>query len=146
MKAIKPLSYWVAALSIGGFTFPLCSNTSFADDSQTAVSQRPILSDAIRARYQISDEQMQKMRDQGMDGGEIIRSAQFAESSKKPLAEILKMRMERGLSWGMIAQDLKVDAGIGDQAVAGLLKSVNEGTPAHAPGSGRVPAVKGRTN
>ena len=131
MKRFQALSYWVAALSISGMIYRYSLDSTSAEDKNEkglapsqVVSERLNLSEVIKNRYHFSDEQMQKMHDQGLDSVEIIKTAQLAESSKKPLNEVLKMRLQENQSWGMIAGDLGVDKALAEQAVVKILEEV----------------------
>ncbi len=74
----------------------------------------------VQKKYNLTDAQMESMTTKGMKGPELAKVAQLAESSKKPIAEIVAMRTEQKMGWGKIAKTLGVAPKELGQAVSGM--------------------------
>ena len=74
----------------------------------------------VQKKYNLTDAQMESMTSKGMKGPELAKVAQLAESSKKPISEIISMRTEQKMGWGKIAKTLGVAPKELGQAVSGM--------------------------
>ncbi len=80
----------------------------------------------VQKKYNLTDAQMESMTSKGMKGPELAKVAQLAESSKKPISEIVSMRTEQKMGWGKIAKTLGVTPKELGQAVAGMHRNKHE--------------------
>lgn len=72
--------------------------------------KRPLdLAMRLQRDHGLSDADLQALRARGLDDRQITIAARFAKASRKPINEIVKMRVDEKKGWGRIADDLGVD-------------------------------------
>lgn len=69
-------------------------------------TKKPGYSEQLKSRYNLTDEQLKALRDKGMNDSQITIAAQLAQSSNKPIDDVVKMRLEQKMGWGKIAKEL----------------------------------------
>lgn len=89
---------------------------AFAEDDVLAkeetaaesVKDRPEWISSLKSTYKLSDEQIQKMKDQGLNYPQMAMTSMLAEKSGKSIDDVMKMRTEEKMGWGKIAKELGV--------------------------------------
>ena len=105
--------------------------SSFADDDSDQNQQGAVevdkskWHDQIKEKYSLSDEDMKKLEDSGMNHAQQAKAAHLASKSDKSLDEVLKMRIEDKMGWGQIAKSLGVHPGELGKANEGLNRSAD---------------------
>lgn len=64
--------------------------------------------DQIKSKFDLSDEDMKKLENSGLNHSQQSKAAQISKSSNKPIDEILDMRTNQKMGWGKIAKELGV--------------------------------------
>ncbi|MCM2281666.1 MAG: hypothetical protein NDI61_07450 [Bdellovibrionaceae bacterium] len=60
----------------------------------------------LKEKYQLTDDQVKKMTDAGMNRPHMVMTSQLAQSSGKTIDDVMKMRLEQKMGWGKIAKEL----------------------------------------
>jgi hypothetical protein len=97
----------------------LTPTLAFAEDDPLAQQEtqlqeetkKPGYTEQLKTRYNLTDDQLKALRDKGMNDSQITMAAQLAQSSNKPIDDIVKMRLEDKMGWGKIAKELGVHPG-----------------------------------
>jgi hypothetical protein len=94
--------------------------------SLESVKDRPEWTQSLKTHYKLSDEQIQKMKDQGLNYPQMAMTSMLAEKSGKPIEDIMKMRNESKMGWGKIAKELGVPPKEIGQSVATLRHEIRD--------------------
>lgn len=73
-----------------------------------SVKDRPEWTGALKTKYNLTDAQIQGMKDQGLNYPQMAMTSALAEKSGKSIDEVIKMRTEGKMGWGKIAKELGV--------------------------------------
>ncbi len=80
----------------------------------------------VKKKYNLTDQQMETLRNKGIKGPHMARVARLAELSKKPIDEIIQMRTEQKMGWGKIAKELGIPRKELGHAVSGMRHDLKE--------------------
>lgn len=100
--------------------------TSLSKNDSVNKSETSSWNELLQNKYKLSDEQMTLLVNSKLPNSQTAMASQLAQSSKKPLEDILKMRLEQKMGWGKIAKELGVPNGELGRAVSSLKKEQNE--------------------
>lgn len=62
----------------------------------------------LKSRYTLTDVELKKLHEAGLNGAQITVAAQISSSAGVPIEEIVKMRTQQKMGWGEIAKTLGV--------------------------------------
>jgi hypothetical protein len=97
-----------------------------APEDVVAETDQPKWHSSIKEKYALTDEQMKTLKDSGLNYPQIVRVAQLAKSSSKPIGDILAMRVDQKMGWGKIAKELGVPPGELGKAIASMRQERHE--------------------
>jgi hypothetical protein len=128
---MKTKIYLLALVACG---LVLAPGRVFAEDDELAAdetaltepSKRETYITELKEKYSLTDEQVKQMQDQGLTNPQLAMAAQLAQTSGKPLEDVLKMRTEQKMGWGKIAKELGVAPSEIGKSVSSLRHAVNE--------------------
>ena len=130
-KLLKRLSLLICLLMIA--TAPVISHAEEGDaeiaKEESALNEdakHPQYEAALKEKYNLTDEQLKSLRDQGMNNQQITITAQLASLSGKSIDEVAKMRTEQDMGWGKIAKELGVHPGEIGKGISSMRHSLNE--------------------
>ena len=89
-------------------------------------SDAPGWADAVKAKYNLTDEQMTTLSTSGVSKSQMAVVADLAQKSGKSIDDILKMRVEQKMGWGKIAKDLGLPPGSIGHSISSLRHDVKE--------------------
>lgn len=136
---MKSKSLFIALFLVAGVAVaPFNHSIARADDAQTTQAadldadddkpvggaEQPRWTEQVKAKYNLTDEQVKNLTDAGLHGPQMAKAAALAQASGKPLADVIHMRTEDKMGWGKIAKALDVHPSTIGQAVAGLRREV----------------------
>ncbi len=91
-----------------------------------SVKDRPEWVQTLKSQHNLTDAQIQTMKDQGLNYPQMAMTSALAEKSGKPLEDVLKMRTEGKMGWGKIAKELGVPPKEIGQAVAAARHEIRD--------------------
>lgn len=93
------------------------------DDVETQIVEETTQPDYIshlKEKYNLTDEQIQKLKDSKISESQFAVVGALAKESGKTVDEILKMRTEDKMGWGKIAKELGLEPKMIGQSVASM--------------------------
>lgn len=117
-----------------GALFPGYLGTAFAEEDPIAQEETaaqasaasPEWDAAIQKKYGLTNEQTAELRAKGFNNPQIAILSQLAQTSGKPLADVVKMREESKMGWGKIAKELGVHPSEIGQSVSSMRRELKQ--------------------
>lgn len=116
----------LTALLVGPLSAQAEDEIANAETEITTDSTQSDYIDRIKSKYNLTDEQIQKLREANITNPQLAIAGALSRSSGKPIEEILKMRSEDKKGWGQIANELNVEPKTIGQSVAELHRKNNK--------------------
>ena len=91
-----------------------------------SVKDRPEWVNSLKSTYKLTDEQIQTMKNQGLNYPQMAMTSMLAEKSGKSIDDVMKMRTEDKMGWGKIAKELGVHPGEIGRSVASLRHEIRD--------------------
>lgn len=122
------------ALSLAVVAVTFSPNMVWAEEDPLAqeeteaapVKDRPEWSASLKAKFNLTDEQIKTMQSQGMNYPQMAITASLAQKSGKTIDEVTKMRTEGKMGWGAIAKELGVPPKEIGQSVREMRHSIRD--------------------
>lgn len=93
------------------------------EDAEAQITEEVTQSDyssRLKEKYNLTDEQIQKLKDSKISESQFAVVGALAKESGKTVDEVLKMRTEDKMGWGKIAKELGLEPKMIGQSVASM--------------------------
>ena len=94
--------------------------------ANTQAAEKPGWSDAIKTKYNLTDEQMTQLNNSGISKSQMAVVADMSQQSGKSIDDILKMRTEQKMGWGKIAKELGLHPGTIGKSISSLRHEIRD--------------------
>jgi hypothetical protein len=126
LKLLRPALIFLALAASPAVLFAETDELAKEETKLEEAAKSETFTTELKEKYTLTDEQVTKMQDAGLTRPQMAMAAQLAQTSGKPLDDVLKMRTEQKMGWGKIAKELGVKPSEIGHAVSSLRHEVNE--------------------